>query len=145
MLGYGGPKPGRGTSGGPPPPGAPSNVIQSTAGAWFVSALAPIGAVVYASGLNAASVATSATFATTPVTGIIVAKPSPVTATIAYAGEVSVFAGLVPGAVYYLGLAGAITLIPPGVGPSAVQRLGRAKNATTLVLFPGEPVEITAP
>lgn len=145
MYGYGGPKPGRGTSGGPPPPGAPSNVIQSAPGAWSVSALAPVGAVVYASGPNAASVATQATLATTPVTGIIVAKPSPITATVAYAGEVSVFAGLLSGAVYYLGLAGALTLVPPGVGPAVVQRLGRAKNATTLVLFPGEPVEITAP
>ncbi|MDZ4754400.1 MAG: hypothetical protein SGJ11_07870, partial [Phycisphaerae bacterium] len=51
---------------------------------------------------------------------------------------------LTPGAVYYLGAAGALTTTPPASPPdpsgTVLLRVGYAKSVTVLVLSPGEPV-----
>ena len=106
--------------------------------------LAPVGAVigdaVFVSAADTIDRADATSIATAPVLGFIQAKPTPTSAILAYAGELGGFGGLVPGATYFLDqVVGQITTTPPalpgdlGTG-KVVQRVGRARNPTTLVL-----------
>lgn len=71
-----------------------------------------------------------------PLIGIVVSKPSAITAIVAYYGEVTGFVGLTPGATYYLGtVPGTITTVAPTTPGNIVQRIGFARSATTLVVF----------
>lgn len=121
--------------------GASSPFIASTPGDYTVPVGVAVGDVVYSTGANAAAQADQAGIATARgVLGVVTAKPTPGTATVLYAGEASVFAGLTPGATYYLGAAGAITTVAPVASGTVVRRVGVARNATTLVVGLGEPV-----
>lgn len=72
---------------------------------------------------------------TMPAIGVVIAKPSPVQALIARAGEVTGFVGLVPDAPYFADTSnGGISLTPPVGSNQVVQKIGYAKNATTLVV-----------
>jgi len=51
------------------------------------------------------------------------------------------FAGLVPGSVYFLGVAGGLALIPPTT-TGVMQRLGTASAADTLTVALGEPIRL---
>lgn len=122
--------------------GAAPPYTASGAGSWTVPAPVAVGDVVQVTGSNTADAADSGTsFTGLGVVGVVIAKPTAVTATILFNGEASVFAGLTPGAAYYLGAAGAVSLVPT-LAPSGsiMQRIGYAKNATTLVVDLGEPV-----
>ena len=71
-----------------------------------------------------------------PVIGFVIAKPTATTATVQYYGEASVFAGLIPDETYCLSTTpGGITNAAPSLPGDAVQRLGFAKTASTLVLM----------
>ena len=127
----------------PAPPSAGSFLATiSLPGAWAVPAGVAVGDLVYVTGSFAADQADDGGAATMPGFGIVIAKPTAVTATVAYSGEVSVFVGLTPGADYWAGSLGAITTLAPIVVGSVVQRLGVAANTTTLIFLPS-PVTTT--
>lgn len=71
-----------------------------------------------------------------PVVGFVKDKPTTVTATVQYSGELSGFSGLTPGSTYFMSTTpGQITEVAPSALGSIVQRVGFAKNATTLVVM----------
>jgi hypothetical protein len=77
--------------------------------------------------------------------GICVTKPTAVTATVRYLGEIALFAGLTPGATYFVakGAPGTITNSTAGfTDGDTVAPLGVAKNLTTLVLLPSGPSKV---
>ncbi len=96
-----------------------------------------VGDVVYVTGSFTADQADNTSIATAPSIGVVIAKPLATTATITYFGEASVFAGLTPGAIYYVGTLGAITTSPPVTAGNVVQRVGVAADANTLIVNPG--------
>lgn len=112
------------------------SAIVSPAGAWTVDAGVAVGELVYVSGAFTADEADNTSLATGPAIGVVVAKPSAVTATIGYRGQISVFGGLVPGAIYYLGTAGGLTTSAPATVGNVIQRIGVAADATTMILDP---------
>jgi hypothetical protein len=95
------------------------------------------GDAVYATIVNdSVDRANATSFATAPIIGFAVAKPSGITCDVAYEGEISGFVGLLAGEQYYLDIVnGGITLTVPSSPGNIVQRVGIAKNATTLVAF----------
>ena len=71
--------------------------------------------------------------------GVCIAKPTPTTATVRYAGEAAVYSGtLIAGNTYYLDTtAGQITNNVSGHGTGdAIQIVGVAKDSNTLVIHP---------
>jgi len=71
-----------------------------------------------------------------PVIGLVCAKPTTTSATIQYYGELTGYSSLSTGSTYYLATSdGGITNIPPSSVGSVVQRLGFARNTTTLVIM----------
>jgi len=124
-------------------PATPSGGAQitSAAGAWTVPAGAVVGDLIYGTGVFTGALADNSSGTTVPAIGVVIAKPAATTATLAYFGEAASFAGLTPGAVYYVGLAGAVTLAPPVAAGSVVQQVGVAASATTMVFNPG-PTEV---
>lgn len=90
---------------------------------------------VYLSGANAVDLADGDNPITFPCMGIVVEKPTATTAKVAYAGKVAGFAGLVPGDTYFIDTTpGQITNTAPSNPGDVVQKIGWARNATTLVL-----------
>ena len=93
-----------------------------------------VGNVVYLSGSNTVGLA-NATDSTKLAIGIVLSKGSSTQCVVQLEGENSSFSGLTVGAVYYLGLTdGTMTTIAPTIGGNIVQKLGFAKNSTTLVI-----------
>jgi len=92
-----------------------------------------VGDAVYVSGADTVTKADAASETTAPAIGIIKTKPTPTTCKVVTDGECAVFVGLIPGDVYYLakGTPGGITSTPISA-PGVSQKLGEAKNATTL-------------
>lgn len=89
---------------------------------------------------NLAVLASNSGAAIGPAVGVVMSKPTTVTCVVRFTGECDVFAGLTAGAVYYLGLNGVVTATPLE-GPSTIhQRVGVAKNTTTLVFRRGEAI-----
>jgi hypothetical protein len=79
--------------------------------------------------------ANATSFATAPIVGFVISKPTATTCMVAYAGEVPGFVGLLAGEQYYLDIVnGAITLVVPSSPGNIVQRVGTARNSTTLVV-----------
>lgn len=91
---------------------------------------------VYISGSDLVDRANASAVGTAPAIGLVLSKPTPITAEVMFgAAEISGFAGLTPGAAYYLTTSdGAISITPPSAIGNVVQRIGRAKNATTLLV-----------
>ena len=77
-----------------------------------------------------------------PAIGVVISKPTPITATVQYSGEIDNFVGLVPGETYYLSdtVAGTITATAPTSTGSVVPIIGYAKDATTLILDIGDVI-----
>jgi hypothetical protein len=76
-----------------------------------------------------------ATDNTKPAIGFVVAKPTATRAIVKHYGEIGGFSGLTPGATYFLDtVAGAISAVAPLLLGNIVQRIGFARNATTIVL-----------
>jgi hypothetical protein len=70
-----------------------------------------------------------------PARGFVTSKPTPTTAIVQYGGEVDGFSDLVPGATYYMSpTPGHISSEPPSLPGNLVQRIGFAKNTTTIVI-----------
>jgi hypothetical protein len=117
------------------PPASDQTKLQSAAGVYTVPGGVNVRDVVYLTGANTADVASNASEATGPAVAVVSSKPTGVTATLVYAGELGGFVGLTPGAVMYLGTAGAI--IPVGSLPVAVgavvQQVGAAIDANTML------------
>ena len=91
--------------------------------------------VVRSTGLNTADRADASDNSKVPCIGIVVQKPDATTAVVQYVGEVKGLSSLVPGTVYFLSeIAGQITAIAPTADGSVVQRIGIAKDSTTLML-----------
>jgi hypothetical protein len=80
--------------------------------------------------------ASSAPGASTRALGLVQRVAAGV-AYVQYSGELTAYAGLTAGAVYYLsdtGVSGSTIMDTPPVGPSVTRKLGTARNATTLVI-----------
>jgi len=95
-----------------------------------------VGDFVYLSGVNAVDKASAAGPGTAAV-GVVVTKPLPTSATVLFgSAEAGFFAGLIPAAQYFLDLTlGGITASVAGfVAGNIVQRVGQAKDATTLTV-----------
>jgi len=119
-----------------------AGAIVSGDGEFTVLAGVVVGDLVYASGTDAMAVADNSALSTTPVIGIVKAKPSSITATIIYTGKVTGLSGFTAGADLFLGTSGGIvdaTGLPSATG-SVVQKIGNALNATSLFLRPGTVV-----
>jgi hypothetical protein len=110
--------------------------VVSGVGAIAVPAGVAVGDVVYVSAADSADQADNTSAATTPAIGVVLAKPTAVTATVLYLGEAPVFVGLTPGVEYFVGLVGGITTVAPTGSGDIVQRVGVALNATTLIFNP---------
>ncbi len=124
-------------------PVAPASSVESAAGAWTVPMAAAVGDLVYVTGAFTADEADASSVATSPAIGVIIAKPTPVTATLSYFGETAVFGGLTVGADYFLDtVAGGITTTAPSTPGEVVQRVGVAINATTLLFDPEQPTVV---
>lgn len=92
-----------------------------------------VGDVVRVSSPGTVGLADKSSSATVPAIGVVVDKPFDSVATVAQGGAVDVFTGLGAGDVYYLGLAGAITPIPPGP-TEEVQIIGVGVDSRILML-----------
>jgi hypothetical protein len=77
----------------------------------------------------------SAASADTAAVGVCLQVVNPALALIVYNGELLIFSGLIPDAIYYLDVApGGLTAVAPSAVGQIVQKIGRAKNSTTLVV-----------
>jgi len=87
-------------------------------------------------GVDTVDVADASVPSDRPAIGLVVSKPSAVTCVVRYYGEMSSFAGLVAGSSYFLSdsAPGGITVTAPVAIGSVVQRMGVARNGTTLVV-----------
>lgn len=71
-----------------------------------------------------------------PVIGFVKQFVVPGTASVQYGGELSGFSGLIAGATYYMSVTpGQISDTPPTNPGDIIQRVGFAKNSTTLVVM----------
>ena len=91
---------------------------------------------VYISAANTVDRANATSSAAAPAIGVVVSKPSATSALVMFgASEVGGFAGLAPGAAYYIAtIDGAISTLAPGAVGNIVQRIGRARSATVLLV-----------
>ena len=99
-------------------------------------ALVAVRDFVYISGADAVDRTDATSIATAPALGIVISKPTGITAIVQFGdGEITGFVGLTTGARYYLATSlGAMTDVPPAGSGNILQRVGRARNTTTLVL-----------
>ncbi len=126
--------------------GLPNTWINLTAGGGggtvtgaFSGPAASVADAVYVVAPSAVAPANAGTIGPNRSIGICIAKPTPTTATIQFAGEAAVFSGtLTAGATYFLDkVSGQITssVATFSVGDS-VQAVGVAKDSSTLVINP---------
>ena len=95
-----------------------------------------LNSVVYLSAPDTVSLANATSPSTQPVIGFVETLPSSTTALIKYYGELTGFTGLIPSATYYLSdTLGVATANPPTTTGQVVQKLGFAKDATTMVVM----------
>lgn len=92
--------------------------------------------VVYVSGNDTVGKADADGAGTQPVIGFVLEKMTLTTAKVQYSGELEGFSDLVAGTTYYLSTTpGQITATAPSAPGAIVQRVGFAKNPTTLVVM----------
>jgi hypothetical protein len=123
------------SGGGPPPPSTTAYVIEQDFP--YANPLLAVRDAVYVTGAGLVDRANASAMATAPAIGFVSAIPVPgATATVRYAGQLAGFAGLTPGATYFLTtVAGAITTTPPDlISGQIVQRVGVAATGAILVL-----------
>lgn len=94
-----------------------------------------VGDAVYGTGPDSVDRAQANSISTVPAIGFVLAKPTTTTASVQYFGEVAGFSGLSTGSTYYLSdtVAGGITTTAPSTTGFIVQKVGFAKDSTTLV------------
>ena len=104
-------------------------------GLWTCLAGDNVGDIVYESAVSTIAKANATGIATMPVVGMIISKPTAITAIVARAGEITGLAGLVPDSSYFASLvAGAMTLVAPVAPTQVVQKVGYAKTANIFVM-----------
>jgi len=104
-------------------------------GLWACLAGDNVGDLVYESAGSTIAKANATGIATMPVIGMILSKPTAITAIVARAGEITGLAGLIPDSPYFASLvAGAMTLVAPVAPTQVVQKIGYAKTANILVM-----------
>lgn len=133
----------RGGAGGSGPPPSAGATVQSADGAWTVPSGVAVGDLVYVTGSFQADEADNDSLATAPAIGVVIAKPTATTATLAYFGETAVFSGLTPGVSYFLGENGGVTATAPSTSGEVVQRVGVAVASNTLLFDPEQVSVIT--
>lgn len=102
-----------------------------------------VGDAVYISASDTVAQADATTEATGPVVGFIVEKPTATTCRVVYGGLLTGLSGLVAGTKYYLRLTpGEITSTSPSNPGEVSQKVGIAKNATSLFIQIDPPVVI---
>jgi hypothetical protein len=99
-----------------------------------------IGDLVYVNGPDSIDTSDRTDVNTTPCVGIVIAKPTGLTATVLFSGRCSIFVGLSPGTQYYLGPFGALTPTPPIANGEVFQKIGVAVNTTTLWVTIDPPI-----
>lgn len=122
--------------------GVSADKLVSNAGEFAVPSLAVVGDLVYSTGPYASAPADNGSALTGPANGIILAKPTSTSATLAFAGRITGFAGLTTGSVLFLGGGGSIVTasgLPTSVG-SAIQRIGIALSTTDVAFAPLTPI-----
>lgn len=110
--------------------------VSSGVGAFTCPNTVDVGDLVYVSGSDQVDLADVTDYLKMPAVGIVIGKPTLTSATVAYFGEVDVFAGLTPGAAYYVGPLGSVVdahASPRDFGTS-VQRIGIALSTTTMLV-----------
>lgn len=114
--------------------GGGSGAAEAVEVSYTCTATEAIGDVVYIFGADDVRRADATALATSAATvGIIKSKPTATSCVVVTDGEIDVFGGLTPGAIYYVakGAPGDITATPI-TAPGIVKAVGKAKNATTL-------------
>jgi hypothetical protein len=98
-----------------------------------------VGEAVYINAVdNVAEADADIAAAAHPAIGFVASKPTGITCTVQLLGELGGFVGLTTGSVYFLSTtAGSITIFAPVGAGTLVQRLGVARNTTTLIINPG--------
>lgn len=123
-------------------PVSAGTTVQSGDGAWTVPSGVSIGDLVYVTGSFTADLADNDSTSTAPAVGVVIAKPTPTTATLAYFGETSV-GGLTAGVSYFLGEDGGVTATAPSTPGEVVQRVGVAITSTILLFDPEQVSVVT--
>ncbi len=104
-------------------------------GSWSCAASVAVLDVVYRSATDTVALADATADATMPAVGFVISKPTATTCIIARSGELPGFTGLDPSKDYFVSLtAGAITSTAPSSTGEVVQRIGYARDSTTLVI-----------
>lgn len=121
-----------------------SDAIVSSEGQWTVPAGTAIGNLVRVSGNFTGDFADNGSALTGSSVGMIIAKPTPTTATLVYGGRISGLIGLSVGSSYYLSTVGTMTSTP--LDPNLISNsgrvhlfLGQAISGNDLLLRIGEP------
>ena len=97
--------------------------------------VSPLKAV-YLSAANTVDLADADDVSKRPIVGIVASKPTSTTAIVRTSGSLPGFSSLVPGATYFLAKTpGEITNVAPSAVGDVVQRVGYAKNTTTLMVM----------
>ena len=114
---------------------SPGSVV--TTGTYTCPVGVAVRDVVYLSAADNCDLADADDSLKQPVIGIVNNKIDPTTCDVQYNGEIGGFVGLTAGVTYFLSTTpGQITVTPPSGPPGAiVQRVGFAKNTTTLVIL----------
>lgn len=116
--------------------GNPFEQSGSVSGTYTCSTNVNINDVVYLTSSDYVDLASATEPASQPVIGVVQSKPAIDQAVVLYYGELTGQTGLITTATYYLDVvAGGFTATPPSNIGNIVQKLGFAKDPTTLVLF----------
>lgn len=93
-----------------------------------------VGDAVYVFANGEVRRASNSSITTAKVIGFIITKPTATSCTVRIVGTVNSFAGLTAGSQYFLGVNGAITLIPPTIPGSVLVRVGNALDLGSLLV-----------
>ena len=116
--------------------GSPHADSQNVVGTYTCGLDVNVNSVVYLASPDFVDLAHANNPTTQPLIGIVQSKPNQTTAIVMYYGELTGQSGLIPSATYYLDvIPGGYTTNPPSATGLVVQKIGFAKDPTTLVLF----------
>jgi len=91
---------------------------------------------VYLSGSDEVQAGDATGIATMPIVGFVVSKPTATTCRVRSEGELGGFAGLVPLDFLYADtIPGALNSVNPSAADTVIQKVARAKNATTILIM----------
>lgn len=116
--------------------------VRSDEGVWSVPTTVAVGDIVRVTGNYSADRASNTSSANASgILGVVVTKPTTTTATIAYAGEVTMAIAITAGTIYYLGATGALITTPldpvANAGSGLVhKKIGVGINPTKILLSP---------